>query len=567
MDKPFALARNYEVYRNPDWSGARWRADEYPNENSFSQWWYMMITDAETKNTWSVGIGGFRGDDTSGAWVKVKKGANGEGDPKHYSVKPTLTVPFAYLEARENALDARVWRRKPGHDESPDAEPAVTIRALDDQRIEVKVDLSEEYEGGAGAHLVFTRDYGVLGYGAMNNTKEEAGKEHCHIVNIPFAYASRVEGRLWIGGEEVDVSSSEVSENGKRETGPAVGAFDHSPRFRAYVESTWGCTFPQPEREGLDLSLYPWKWLWGVVPTSAGGGAASTTEMPNRAGEVKGEVGFVVSNARIGQKVPLPNWFMEIISQPFGLPHPWLVDIEGTFAFIDLPDRRIAAVNVTAFEGSKPFASIPISELSKKAENGVNSILSRVRGEKAEPLVSLPLSQQNKTVHLGGQFSVLSAGPVEVETVRAVWMEHSNWQGYNDQFGHSTLPMDQTLKLITDKYAVAIVVKGNPNDFTRLPVKYTNKDGKKKIVSDFRSSFSNTYLRVLEKPVDAFGDDPNSVQKVEAFMASAKLSNQKGRPADAQLPTEYSHVLFEGFVPHNAAEFAYHAPFENEHLI
>lgn len=80
--------------------------------------------------------------------------------------------------------------------------------------------------------------------------------------NVPFAYASTVEGRLWIGAGDGDSGLLAADEPPSTGVGASVemsSSDGGGHRFRAYLETTWGCTFPSPP-EGGDPLAYPWKW-------------------------------------------------------------------------------------------------------------------------------------------------------------------------------------------------------------------------------------------------------------------------------------------------------------------
>jgi hypothetical protein len=220
---------------------------------------------------------------------------------------------------------------------------------------------------------------------------------------------------------------------------------------------------------------------------------------------VQGEIGLVVSNARMGIPVlELPHWAVAPLSlsgvggdpasgaaagAAKGRTHVVSLVTQGTFAFIDLPDRRIAAVNVTLFDGS-PAAAVP-------------AILAT-----------------------SDEVSALDAGPG-----CGLWMELGDWQPFADAGGATLLPLQQTLRLVTRSHNVTVAFQSHASDFVRLPVRYRDSfdNGAQKYVSDFRASFSSAFISIAEKT---------------------------GKENDA--PWE---VLFEGFTPHNAIEFAFHAPF------
>ena len=288
---PWALLRTYAAQRNPAWAAGRWRGSEHPDA-TFSQWWYLMVTDLDTNETWSLGIGGFRSGrrgapGTAGGWVKVKRAGEGAA-----TALPRFTVPFSLLEADEE-LGVRVWRD--GADvRNPDA-AALRIDVLDESTLRIRAALGSPLEGGgysSGADVVLTRIHGVIG-------SDPAAKEECRIANVPFSYAASISGHFWIGAGDGNTGSladagAQLGATGGSSGGSAsvtMSAAD-GPRFRAYLETTWGCTFPSP-LEGADPLLYPWKWMWAVVPGEAAAAGASGAE----------DVGVLVNHARLA--VPL----------------------------------------------------------------------------------------------------------------------------------------------------------------------------------------------------------------------------------------------------------------------
>lgn len=123
--RPWALLRTYSALHNPPWAAGRWRGGEHA-EATFNQWWYLMVTDLETNDTWSMGIGGFRtgrkgAPGHSGGWMKVKRGG---GSPA--VALPRFTVPFGNLEA-DGALNVRVWRDAARGDADSDAALRVDV--------------------------------------------------------------------------------------------------------------------------------------------------------------------------------------------------------------------------------------------------------------------------------------------------------------------------------------------------------------------------------------------------------------------------------------------------------
>lgn len=137
----------------------------------------------------------------------------------------------------------------------PNAPPLFAIKALDGSRLRYTArlplsaalsdalsTLPQGAQAWAEVDVVFTRVYGVFA----------ATGEDCNVANLPFAYDSLVEGSITLLGRQY--------------------TFTQSPRFRAYVESTWGCGFPRP-RDGADNAIeYPVsrgasRWLHGTAPS------------------------------------------------------------------------------------------------------------------------------------------------------------------------------------------------------------------------------------------------------------------------------------------------------------
>lgn len=53
--------------------------------------------------------------------------------------------------------------------------------------------------------------------------------------------------------------------------------------------------------------------------------------------------------------------------------------------------------------------------------------------------------------------------------------------------------MLQILHVETEDYYAVAVYRSEPSHFLRLPVRYTDKDGQNKVVSDFRATFSSVF--------------------------------------------------------------------------
>lgn len=203
----------------------------------------------------------------------------------------------------------------------------------------------------SGADIVLSRVHGVFG-------KDVAEPEECRVANVPFAYASTAVGRFWVGAGDGGSGSLSVDEEAVAPGGGASVTMSSSDghRFRAYLETTWGCTFPSPP-EGGDPLAYPWKWCVVAVgwaqetaapppapthpsrPPSSSSSSRMWAVVPSEDPARASDVGVLVNHARLA--VPLA---------PGILPS---MDVQGTFAFFDLPGGvRVAAVNVTLFDSS-----------------------------------------------------------------------------------------------------------------------------------------------------------------------------------------------------------------------
>jgi len=250
VGRPWALVRWYSAERNPAWGAARYRAVEHADNPLFNQWYYNMVSDAATGAMVSFGFGGFKADGIAGGWLKVK-GLPGVADYATHAW-PEEWHPFDHMAA-DGSLNVRIYRRPPtslpaaaadgsAADSATSALGAARanatryalaavaaddvlfeMRVLDDRRLRYTAVFSD---GGASLDLVFTRTYGTY-----------SGDEKCNIANLPFAYASTVEGSVRVG----DITLN----------------FDASPRYRGYAESTWGCTFPRPGVDGDDPIDFP----------------------------------------------------------------------------------------------------------------------------------------------------------------------------------------------------------------------------------------------------------------------------------------------------------------------
>jgi len=470
----WALSTNYEAEgQQPKWSVARWRGlYEHPTNNAFSQWLYVMVTDTETLTTWSIAIGGFRGGDRAGGFMRVKSRLSPYQSKTTFDI-PSLTVPFHYLVGNPHTLNVQVYDQSPPSTESiinsdNIIEPILHIEAINDYQVRVKINIHNTSIGNIGkVDLLISRTYGVFAFGTVNYSSFQTKPEDCTVANLPFSYAAKVDGTLQINDWKSNPSSS-------------------SSQWRAYLESTWGCTFPQ-SAGNTDEKEYPWKWLWAIVPESG--------SYP-RGGRVSGEIGLIVSNARMVIQPFLNTTFFDKIT----------ISCQGTFAFIDLPNIRIGTANVTLLDNTN---------------------------------YHLPALMTASSNTLG---------------LHHVYMVHSEWVNFEDEYGKALLPMLQILHIETVEYYAIAVYRSEPTHFLRLPVRYTDQDGQNKVVSDFRATFSSAFLRIAAKV-----NKNSTIEPGRSTITDA--------PKEAMLPEKYTDILFEGYIPHNAAEFAYHAPFNDEHIV
>ena len=493
------LSTAYRPLRNPSFEAARYRAAEQ-NSPTFSQWWYVMITDALTNETFSIGLGAFRGANESGGWVKSKTSGGGATGAAALPIA-RLTAPFTALAAAPPpAFDIRVSSGAPHA-----ADSEFHLSAIDHRTLALRVNLRDEHGSPdyAWADLTFERTYGVFGTGEAL-APPRGPPEACALANLPFAYASRVRGSLCVAGGcgRGDAPLTPVS---------ALHTFSENARWRAYIESTVTCgEFPAPGERGLAPELYPWKWMWAISPTTSSEGGADNNGNQGagqlaRGGTELGEVGLVMSAARLA--VPL---------LPRSLSESWVVelDVEGVFAFIDLPSFRLSAINVTLALAS---ARAPFSLMDR--------LMSSSRGS---PLL-------------------LSTSP-DSGTLRGVTLSHGEWANFTDSHGTARIPLRQTLRMSSDFYAVAATFITTPSHYTRLAVRYTGHDGSPRITSDFRASAARAYIRIAE-----VGTNEEGVARAPPYAEDAP---------HVEVQAHYGRLVFEGYAVHNALEFAYHADFK-----
>jgi len=219
----WAPLRQYPVSHNPQWGMAAFRAHEHSQEPSFMQWYYVMISDAELRRVYSVGFGAFRSEQKAGGWLKAfnlyEPGSQHAPWPERWLPFEAMQQHGAALNATTSPLNVTVGG---GFEEAGGvSQPAFEVAELGPDRLRYVARFpplpGSANDEGDYVDVVFTRDFGVVSGGT--------GRE-CAVANLPFAYASRVEGSLRLHGRTF--------------------RFSHAPRYRGYVETTWGCTFPQP---------------------------------------------------------------------------------------------------------------------------------------------------------------------------------------------------------------------------------------------------------------------------------------------------------------------------------
>lgn len=211
---PWAVSRALPSVRNPPWREARFREAEHASNPQFLQWYHTTISDAATRRMFSFGFGKSLPEGRAGGWLRVK-GLHDAEDSVH--AWPELWLPATALRA-QGGIDVDILLG-----DSDANATFVSQRALNDNQVQVWAHWPRT---GDAVNLTLTRTYGTFSKG-----------EDCVLSNIPFAYASTVQGFIRIGSETFE--------------------FDTSPRYRAYVESTWGCTVPRSNITGMDPSAYP----------------------------------------------------------------------------------------------------------------------------------------------------------------------------------------------------------------------------------------------------------------------------------------------------------------------
>jgi hypothetical protein len=554
--------------RNPPWAAARWRAGEHAQQ-TFNQWYYAMVTDAHTGITYSVAIGGFRSKGAT-AFVKAFVPPAVEGDSGTTSLLARTEVPFARL-AHAGGVDVSF------DGGGADGGDFASFRAIDDARLAFALRI-----GDSAVDLTFTRVYGVAGPGTTLAPHGGSSKqETCLVANLPFSYAALADGIITLAPPaaappQQHSGGGNVSSGGSDAGAPAATAPPHvvhvssrGPRFRAYVETTWGCTFPhapvdddddneEGSRGGSDgggggtlynheLSVqYPWRWMWWVAPAppqapaAAGGGGAApaveagvdastgtptltvvTSSSATGAGAVGSRtVGAAAAAAHPGlltgevglvlsnARIALPLGRVRV-PRALGSGGAGVLklhlDVGATFAYLDFPHGRVAAGNVTASDASRV---LPLPLVLGATAPGPGSDSSA--GGAHEPLLGL-------------------------------WMELGDWAPFADAHGATRLPMTQRLRLVTPSWDVTATYTSHASQFVRIAVPYHDEHdgGRHRVVSDFRASFSGARLRVLHTPPQAGGSGA----------------------AGSQQPQQ---LYFDGVTAHNAVEFAFHAPFVDE---
>ena len=542
---PPALSTEWKPLRNPPWEAARWRGEEHAASSNFAQWYYVMVTDAVSRDTYSISLGGFRGHGLSvGSLTCVRYG-------HRVPSIPSASVTFAYPAMHANTPPASFHV-----DVSTGAGgPSVSLLAASDDSLVLKAALPPPnatlaIRGSAAAagwsslppslqrrwawaELQLHRAYGVFGAGEAAARLADPPSETCGLANLPFAYDSLPVGEVCLSGgcgAITDADLALVGDAALRDhlhsllTAPdAVVAIDGSPRWRAYVESTVSCgDFPSGGVRGAaHPEEYPWKWMWAVVPAAADGVAAAS-QLPPRGGRERGEVGLVMSHARLA--LPLvPKAVLRPVRALVGpeAASTWAleVDVDGVFAFLDLPALRVGAINVTA-----------------------------------------------------GPLSVVRAAPPGAGALHNATLTHGEWADVTDAHGTAALPQRQTLRFASALYAAVVTFSTAPEQYVRLPVRYQATDPVSdahvhRVVSDFRATTGSAYIRVARVGRDAEGRGEGGggasclpVSEWDARASCASSPTERDAP-HAQLPAGYTDLLFQGYAPHNALEFAYHASF------
>lgn len=268
--------------------------------------------------------------------------------------------------------------------------------------------------------------------------------------------------------------------------------------------------------------MMQWKWMWLVLPdpdsmvpdTSlafggvrlGSGNAVPSSDggfkLPPRAGTVVGEVGILVANARM-------------YNEGVGV-------VTGTFAYVDMPMKRVSGVNVSLWDASP--SRFP---------------------------------------------AVLAATP---GAALAVDMQHSGWMPFTDARGQARLPAIQNLTLVTEAYEVAVSFVSSASDFVRVPVPYKDAAGRRHVCSDFRASNSSAHVRIMQR----LPPDMVALLRAPAEERAARATALLLPPDEvaawaatalpnlvpcATPPAADCLLLLDADAPHHAVEFAYHAPY------
>ena len=497
--------------------------------------------------TYSVGIGGFRGANESGGWLRRRTWLGVEAEP---AGPPTLTVPFDHLDAAPlPAFDVRV--RGPDGGDGEIGHAALQLTATSPTTLRLRVSLPPPVSLGlppapalrvwAWADLELTRVYGVLG-------TESGAEGECALSNIPFAYDSLASGSLCVAGGcgRLAEATCHNAAHCALLTGPEAAInVEATPRWRAYVESTISCgLFPRPGRLAGRPEDYPWKWMWAVSPalldydggsSSSSSSSSSALPLPPRGGRVTGEVGLVVSNARLA--VPA------VATQTMRIE----VEVEATFAFLDVPDAAVGG------SGGAPAARLGALNVSI-------ALASRGGGVLLDTALAAALQPRGVG---GGGLGLLRAASPGVGAFRRATMEHSDWARYSDVHGDVVLPLRQTLRVETDRFAAAVTYSTQPAHYVRLPFAYTaapeagDDSGAppvRRTVSDMRAAASSAYVRIAARGAEA-GCSGGSLGASAASSRdcvcapdwdACASSPQAGADAEhARLPPEFGTLLVQ----------------------